>query len=98
MDQTFVLENYKSENMRIGIRTLLPHQFYLCKVTFFYQAFLNSTNSLSGKYVNKFWLSHKGRFLIRGFNFRFYRLKCVHYFHSCTKFQLNLKNFVKLMR
>ena len=40
------------------------------KVEFFYQAFLNFTNSLWGKYVNQFWLPHKGRLLICGFNFR----------------------------
>ena len=47
--------------MRIGIRTLLPHQFYLCNVQsyMFYEAFLNFTNSLWRKYVNQSWLLHK---------------------------------------
>ena len=44
------------------------------------QAFLYFTNSLWGEYVNEFWLSHKGRLLICGSNFRPYRLE--HYFHS----------------
>ena len=43
--------NDKEKSMRIGIRTLLPHQFYSCKVLsyIFYQAFINFTNSLWGK-------------------------------------------------
>ena len=40
----------------------------------FYQAFLNFTNSLWEKYVNQFWLPHKGRNLVCSFNLRLYKL------------------------
>ena len=65
------------KRIRIGIRTLLPHQFYLCKVQncIYYQAFLKFTNSLWGKYVNQLRLPHKERLLICGFHFRPYTLK-----------------------
>ena len=53
--------------MRIGIRTLLPHQFYLCIVQYyvFYQAFLNLTYSVWRKYINQSWPPHKKDFLLK---------------------------------
>ena len=76
------------KRMRIQILTLLQHQFYLCKVQsyIFYQAFLNFTNSLWRKYVNKIWPLHRGRLLICGYNFRLYKRNCLYCFHSYTKF------------
>ena len=69
--------------MRIGILTVLPHQFYSCMVgsDIFYQAFLNSMRST----LINFGFLIKEDFIC-GFNFRLYRLNCLHYFHSYTKF------------
>ena len=94
-------KDHERKSMRFGIRTFLPHQFYLCNVQsyIFYQAFLDFFYSLIwGKYINKSWLLYKRRLLIRNLDFRLYRLKRLHYFHSFTKFQRNLKNPAKLMR
>ena len=43
--------------MRIGIRTLFSHEFYLCKVQSYicYQAFFKFTNSLWGEYIKVVW-------------------------------------------
>ena len=85
--------------MRYRIYKLLPYQFYLCELQsyIFNQAFFNFTSSLLGKYFTQSWLSHKGRLSIHGFNFKHYRLECLRFCYSCTKFKLNLNNPAKLM-
>ena len=84
------------KSTRFGIRTLIFHQFHLCKVWIyiFYQAFLNF---VWGKYVNQFWLPYKKWLSICRFNFRLHRLKLLHSFNSWTKFHLNLKNAITLI-